>query len=112
MGLASLLSVGLMVVALPATKTSAASIGLGGAPWGWLLVGAAAGLLGILLTGAVELSYARAFGEASALSPEVEDAARRLTAAQSVLAAFMFYGLDPLSEELFFRGVIYTYCRR
>ena len=24
----------------------------------------------------------------------------------------MFYGLGPLGEELFFRGVIYTYCRR
>lgn len=110
-GPASLASVGVMV-ALPATKTSAASIGLGRAPWGWLLVGAAAGLLGALLTGAVELPYAWAFGEASALSPEVEDAALRFTAAQSVLAASMFYGLGPLGEELFFRGVIYTYCRR
>lgn len=106
---AAIASVGGVVAAR--RRLSAGSIGLQPVNARWLLLGAAIGLLGWLLTRGVVLAYFWVTEDTTNPQAGLVSAAQG-TPAQFALTLLVAGLAVPFGEELLFRGVLYTWLRR
>lgn len=88
------------------------AVGLRPAPFKWVWVAVAAGILCIFLTGMVALGVQMLLGQAPT-NPQLPFLLPQGLTPLSELAMFLLAGLAiPFAEELFFRGVLYTWLRQ
>ncbi len=88
------------------------AVGLRPAPSNWVWVAIAAGVLCIFLTGMVALGVQMLLGQAPT-NPQLPFLLPQGLTPLSELVMFLLAGLViPFAEELFFRGVLYTWLRQ
>lgn len=88
------------------------AVGLRPAPSNWVWVAIAAGILCIFLTGMVALGVQMLLGQAPT-NPQLPFLLPQGLTPLSELVMFLLAGLAiPFAEELFFRGVLYTWLRQ
>lgn len=98
-------------VVLARRHLRAASVGLRVVGARWLLIGAALGLVGWLLSRGVVLAYFWLTGDATNPQAALVDAAQG-TPGQFALTLLVAGLAVPFGEELLFRGVFYTWLRQ
>ena len=88
------------------------SLGLRPPEGRWLLVGAGLGLLAWLLSNVIGALYTWAVDNTTNPRPEITNAVEQGTLLQVSILFLAASLLVPFTEELLFRGVLYTYLRR
>jgi len=99
-------------VAVALRSRSFAAIGLKRVPGRWLLIGAGIGLLAWAINRGVVLLYVWVTGDASNPQAGLANIAINGSIVQFALLVLLGGLITPFGEEMFFRGVLYTWLRR